>query len=281
MIGYAAALITPVWQSAGATILLAGLLLAVCAREYGRAVGRLRRARRVALQAAAGLSLVLAGTSAARLLLPRGDVSGPSLRVYELALCALAGALLAGLLVAPWPRAAVADLVVELGEARAGTLRGELSRALGDPSLEIGYWLPDHAVFVDAEGRALSVPDPGSGRSVTIVERDTQPVAVLVHDPAVLEDPGLVEAVASAAQLAVLQRPAPGRGAGSRGGARSLASANPGRTRRRTQAAGASPAPGCRSSARGAGGDPAPQPALGLRRPDEGSRSPTPWTSLY
>jgi signal transduction histidine kinase len=202
VVGYAAALITPVWQSAGATILLAGLLLAVCAREYGRAVGRLRRARRVALQAAAGLSLVLAGTSAARLLLPRGDVSGPSLRVYELALCALAGGLLAGLLVAPWPRAAVADLVVELGEARAGTLRGELSRALGDPSLEIGYWLPDQAVFVDGEGRALSVPAPGSGRSVTIVERDTQPVAVLVHDPAVLEDPGLVEAVASAAQLA-------------------------------------------------------------------------------
>jgi signal transduction histidine kinase len=122
--------------------------------------------------------------------------------VYELALCALAGGLLAGLLVAPWPRAAVADLVVELGEARAGTLRGELSRALGDPSLEIGYWLPDQAVFVDGEGRALSVPAPGSGRSVTIVERDTEPVAVLVHDPAVLEDPGLVEAVASAAQLA-------------------------------------------------------------------------------
>jgi signal transduction histidine kinase len=200
--GYAAAVITPVWRSASATILLAGLLLAVCAREYARAVGRLRWARRVALQATAGLSLVLAGTSAARLLLPPGDVSGPSLLVYQLALCALAGGLLAGLLVAPWQRAAVADLVVELGEARSGTLRGELSRALGDPSLEIGYWLPDRAAFVDAEGRPLSVPDPGSGRAVTMVDRDAQPVAVLVHDPAVLEDRGLLEAVASAAQLA-------------------------------------------------------------------------------
>jgi hypothetical protein len=74
---------------------------------------------------------------------------------------------LAGLLVAPWQRAAVTDLVVELGEARSGTLRGELSRALGDPSLEIGYWLPDRAVFVDAEGRVLSLPDASSGRSVT------------------------------------------------------------------------------------------------------------------
>jgi len=201
-VGYAVAVITPIWRSAGATILLAGLLRAVRAREYARAVGPLRRARRVALQAAAGLSVVLAGTAAARLLLPPGEVSGPALLVYEATLCVLAGGLLAGLLVAPWQRAAVADLVVELGEARPGTLRGELARALGDPSLEIGYWLPDRAVFVDAGGRVLSLPGPGSGRSVTVVEREAQPVAVLVHDPVVLEDQGLLEAVTSAAQLA-------------------------------------------------------------------------------
>jgi signal transduction histidine kinase len=57
-------------------------------------------------------------------------------------------------------------------------------------------------VFVDAEGRVLALPAVGSGRSVTIVEREGQPVAVLVHDPAVLEDPGLLEAVTSAARLA-------------------------------------------------------------------------------
>jgi signal transduction histidine kinase len=201
-VGYAAAVITPIWRSEAATILLAGLLLGVCAREYVRAVGRARRARLIALQAAAGLSLVLAGTATARLLLPPGDVSGPVLFVYEAALCVLAGGLLAGLLSAPWEQAAVTDLVVELGEARSGTLRGELSRALGDRSLAIGYWLPDRGVFVDAEGRVLSLPDAGSGRSVTIVEREGQPVAALVHDPAVLEDPGLLEAVTSAAQLA-------------------------------------------------------------------------------
>jgi signal transduction histidine kinase len=201
-VGYAAAVITPIWRSEAATILLAGLLLAVCAREYVWAVGQPRRARLMALRAAAWLSLVLAGTAAARLLLPPGDVSGLSLLVYEAALCVLAGGLLAGVLVAPWQQTAVTDLVVELGEARSGTLRGELSRTLGDPSLEIGYWLPDRAVFVDAESRMLSLPGRGSGRSVTMVERDGQPVAVLVHDPAVLEDPGLLEAVTSAAQLA-------------------------------------------------------------------------------
>jgi signal transduction histidine kinase len=201
-VGYAVAVITPIWRSAGATILLAGLLLAVCAHDYARAVGRPRRTRRIALQGAAGLSVVLAGTAAARLLLPPGDVGGWSLLVYEVALCALAGGLLAGLLVVPWQRAAITDLVVELGEARSGTLRDELSRALGDPSLEIGYWLPDAGAYVDAEGRVLWLPATGSGRSVTIVEREGQPVAALVHDPTVLEDQGLLEAVASAAQLA-------------------------------------------------------------------------------
>jgi signal transduction histidine kinase len=201
-VGYAAAVITPIWDSEAATILLAGLLLAVCAREYVRAVGGARRARLIALQAAAGLSLVLAGTAAARLLLPPGEVSGALLVLNEVGLCVLAGGLLAGLLVAPWQRAVIADLVVELGEARSGTVRGQLSRALGDPSLEIGYWLLDRAAFVNAEGRLLALPDAGSGRSVTLVEREGQPVAVLVHDPAVLEDPGLVEAVTAAAQLA-------------------------------------------------------------------------------
>jgi len=201
--GYAVAVITPLWRSPGATILLAGLLVAVCARDAVRAVGRARRARLVALWAAAGLSVVLAGTAVARLLLPPEQVSGPLLLANELALCVLAGALLAGLLVAPWQRAAVTDLVVELGEARSGTLRGELSRALGDPSLEIGYWLPERGAFVDAEGHVLALPDPGSGRSVTVVEHDGEPVAVLLHDSAVLEDPGLLEAVTSAAQLAV------------------------------------------------------------------------------
>jgi len=201
-VGYAAAVITPIWDSAGATILLAGLLLGVCAREYGRAVGRARRARLIALQAAAGLSLVLAGTAAARLLLPSGEVGRLTLLLYEVVLCVLAGGLLAGLLIAPWQQTAIADLVVELGEARSGTVRGQLARALGDPSLEIGYWLPDRAGFVDAEGRVLALPGAGSGRSVTVVEREGQPVAALVHDPAVLEDPGLLEAVTAAAQLA-------------------------------------------------------------------------------
>lgn len=200
-IGYVAAVVTPVWRSEIATIVLAFLLVVVCARLYAQAVGPSRRARLLALWAAAGLGLVLAGGAAARLALPPG-ASEPSLLALEATLCALAGALLAGLLSPSWQRAAVTDLVVELGESRSGTLRDELARALGDPTLDVGFWLPNTGDFVDAQGRPFALPDPGSERSVTMIEGDVGPIAALVHDPAVLDDPRLREGVSSAAQLA-------------------------------------------------------------------------------
>jgi signal transduction histidine kinase len=72
---------------------------------------------------------------------------------------------------------------------------------MGDPTLEVGYWLPGAATFVDANGGGLSLPDPGSGRSATVVEREGRPAAVLIHDRAVLSDPVLLEAAAAAARL--------------------------------------------------------------------------------
>jgi signal transduction histidine kinase len=201
-VGYAVAIITPLWRNEVTTILLAGLLVIVSTYNCVRSVGWLRRARRIGLTAAIGLSLVLGTTAAARLLLPSGDAIGPSLLAYEVTLCLVAGGLLAGLLAAPWRGTPVADLVVEVGEARSSTIRGELTQALGDPSLEIGYWLPNLGTYVDAEGRTLALPQPGSGRSMTVLEHDGQPLAALLHDPAVLDDPGLVQGVASAAQLA-------------------------------------------------------------------------------
>ena len=106
------------------------------------------------------------------------------------------------LLQTPWDRVGVTDLVIELGEARGGTLRAEFAAALGDPSLDIGYWLPEARTYVDAEGRTFPLPDASSHRSVTVVDRHGEPVAALVHDPAVLEEPLLVQGVEAAARLA-------------------------------------------------------------------------------
>ena len=199
--GYAAAVLTPVWTSQTATIVLACMLITVAIRGYARAAGRERRMRLAALWATAVLAAVLAAIALVRLAAGQAaDVA--TLHAYQAALCGMSLSLLVGLLRGSWERADVADLVVELGETRSGTLRDQLARALGDPSLQVGYWVPQPAGFVDAGGRPVRVPDPGSGRSMTMVERDGQPLAVLVHDPAVLGDPGLVEAVSSAARLA-------------------------------------------------------------------------------
>ena len=198
---YAAAVITPVWQSEAATILLAALLPGVCGYEYARMVGPARRMRLIALQAAAGLGFVLAASAVVDLVIAPEEASLTSLLAYEVAVVVVAGVLLAGLLLGPGEGAGVADLVLQLGQARSRTLRWELARAIGDPALEVGYWLPEAGTFVDAGGGTLPLPGAGSDRSATVVERDGRPAAVLIHDPAVLSDQALLDAVAAAAQL--------------------------------------------------------------------------------
>jgi signal transduction histidine kinase len=200
--GYTLCVITPVWADENATIVLVCLLVAVAVRGYARAAGRERRMRLAAVQATAVLAAVLTVIALVRLAVPAQAASAVTLHAYQAALCGWSFGLLIGLLRGPWDRAEVTDLVVELGATRSGTLRDKLARALGDPSLQVGYWVPHPAGFVDSEGRQIRVPDTGSGRSMTMVERDGQPLAILVHDPAVLGDPGLVEAVSSAAGLA-------------------------------------------------------------------------------
>ena len=96
----------------------------------------------------------------------------------------------------------VARLVVELGEAPApGGVRDALARALGDPELQLAYPL-DEGRQVDAAGLAIELPQ-GNGRAVTPLVRGGHPVAVLGHRAALLDDPGLLEEVGTAARLAL------------------------------------------------------------------------------
>ena len=153
------------------------------------------------MRAAAAVSSIIIGTAVASLV--GGVAAGrPALLAYQVALVVICGTMLTWLRAAPWDQLSVTDLVVELGEKDSGTIRGELSRALADPSLELGYWDAASDTFLDAQGRALSFPDEGSERRVTIVRRGAAPVAALIHDRAELDNPGLLEAVSAATQLA-------------------------------------------------------------------------------
>lgn len=121
-----------------------------------------------------------------------------------IALTALPLALLWGLLRARLARVHVGELVVHLEETAPGDLRDELAQALEDPTLELGLWLPELDEYVDAEGTTFVVPEDGPTRAVTLIEHEGEPLAVLVHDPTLREEPKLVEAVAAAARLALV-----------------------------------------------------------------------------
>ena len=84
-----------------------------------------------------------------------------------------------------------------------GELRAALAEALGDPSVELAYWLPVSRQYVDAEGRPVELPAPESGRSVTEVAREGRRIAAIVHDPTLLEDPDRVREAGAAAALAL------------------------------------------------------------------------------
>jgi signal transduction histidine kinase len=120
-----------------------------------------------------------------------------------LGLIALPLALLWGLLRERLARAHVGDLVVSLERASPDELRDELARTLDDPTLEVAFWLPERFEYVDAEGRRVELPEQSATRAVTKIEQDGEPLAALVHDPTLLEEPKLVEAVAAAARLAL------------------------------------------------------------------------------
>jgi signal transduction histidine kinase len=102
-------------------------------------------------------------------------------------------------------RGMVAGLVVELGASSAsGDLREALARTLGDPSLELAYWFPPEKRYVDGDGAPIKLPhDDEGGRRSTFVQRDGQPIAVLLHDPVLEHNAELVRSVCAAASLAL------------------------------------------------------------------------------
>jgi signal transduction histidine kinase len=201
-VGYGSAVAYPLWQNGVVSALLAVLFVLVSGLEYRNAVGTRRWARLVALVATIAVCGVIAFEGVVRVLVPVGTGQQLMLTAYGVVLVGVAVGLTVGSRLVQRVPPAVTDLVVALGEARSGLLRHQLARALGDPGLQVGYWVPEGAGYVDASGEPIHLPGPGSGRLMTMIERQGQPVAVLVHDPVTLSDAQVVEAVAAATRLA-------------------------------------------------------------------------------
>jgi signal transduction histidine kinase len=121
---------------------------------------------------------------------------GVLIGVTHAAMLALPLAFLAGVWHVRLGRTSVADLLVRMPGSAPRQLRDLLARALGDPSLQVGYYRPEHDDYIDADGGPVTLD-----RAVTPVDRDGQRVAVLLHDPALREDRHVLAAVTSAAAL--------------------------------------------------------------------------------
>lgn len=202
LLAYVGAFTEVVARNDWATLGLAALVGAVAIAGFVRTSGKARRAGIPALVAALSFVTALALGAVNRLAGWQADRG--VLWVYEIVVAGVATVLLVDLLRGRWADAVVADLVVDLGtRSDTGSLRDKLGRALGDRSLILGYWLADESRYVDDDGRQVDPTQVGDGRVVTPVVHDGQPLAVLIHDIAVLDDPDLVSAVAASARLAI------------------------------------------------------------------------------
>jgi signal transduction histidine kinase len=105
----------------------------------------------------------------------------------------------AGIMLSRLRRPEASELVVELRTEAAAGMRERLARALGDPTLEVAYRLGDGR-YVDANGRPVELPH-GAHRALTAVTAGGKEVAMLIHDPALLDEPALVESVRATAGL--------------------------------------------------------------------------------
>lgn len=196
------AVLDALWHGAA---LLAGLALAAVA------IVRLARVRRALWPVLVPAVLVGGGEAAYAAALvgtPAEDPQRTGFAAVHLARAGAALALAAGLAWAVLQdrrrRAAVAALSARLGEApAAGTLATVLARTLRDPSLRVGYWLAAEQRHVDVAGRTLELPPAGGRQATTLITRFGSPVAVVLHDAALLDAPALNREIGAAARLAI------------------------------------------------------------------------------
>ena len=174
-----------------------------------RLLGGSGPARRVLLPVLAPAALVGATQAAYAVALLRTPLENPDSATFaaifvagSLSLALLALGLVWNVLRLPRTRARVARLASELGEAPPpGTLREALAAALGDPGIDVLYPRRDSSELIDADGRATGLP--ASRRSVARITRGDRTIALVLHDPVLVDEAELGRALGSATKLSV------------------------------------------------------------------------------
>ena len=192
---------------AGILIVLSGLALAglVVIVRRRLAGGRPRRRTATLILDVFALGLIMIAA-----LLLMGLAPGPGFPIVQQLSLLVLGlapvAFLIGVLDAHLGRVGGAELFVRLRDDPTD-LRAALARALRDPSLSLVYWLPQYPSWADEDGRPVTLPNGGGaddgGRAATVIERDGEPVAALVHDPSLADERDLLDAVSAGAAIAL------------------------------------------------------------------------------
>jgi signal transduction histidine kinase len=76
-----------------------------------------------------------------------------------------------------------------------------LAEALGDPLVQIFFWLPETGEYADAAGEIVALPSVARARRE--IRREDAPTAVLLHDPTLRDRRDLLDGVLAAAVLSI------------------------------------------------------------------------------
>ena len=98
----------------------------------------------------------------------------------------------------------IVPLAAEVGRLPSpARMEAALQAALGDPTVRLLRRDPTDQSWVDADGNRVPLPEEGPVRAVTRAESGGGPIAAIVHDPVLREDPSLIGAVTAVLRLGV------------------------------------------------------------------------------
>jgi PAS domain S-box-containing protein len=183
--------------------ILIGIVVVLQVQRYRAATPVARRVfRPIGLTGGASLAFLAVGFAVGPL---AQGVKNVLVTIALIALTTIPFWFLAGLLRSRLARGGVAQLLLDVREtASLEEAQDGLRRALNDPGVMLAAWVEERHGYVDPGGRAFEVPTDDVERIATMVGSETgEPVAVIVHDRALLDEPELLEAVAVAARLAL------------------------------------------------------------------------------
>ena len=156
------------------------------------------RAQRRGLEPVLGIGAVTLALGLATALSQATDTAAKPLQIAFIASFALfPAAFLAGLVRTRFFRTATVSRLIEQ-LARDRDLRDALADALGDPTLDVAYWLPERG-YVDRDGHAIDA----AGRELTTIDHEGRRVGALLHATVLNETPELVVEASAAAALAI------------------------------------------------------------------------------